>query len=477
MQPWLVGVLVTVVSAFFSTTGLLMQKYAHMKEAELMKKSGGTKGYVKCCGIPCNLWFVSGFIVLAFVPLPLDFIALSNAGQSLIIPVGTGMTIVWNQILSPLVLKEKFSRQDAFSTVIIVIGVLVSTLFGTHASPSYPASVLIGFVAEPAFIVLLVFAVFSTAFALSILHINRIKQNFSPEIQLLAVGYAPAVFGSMQIMCFKVVGELNKNTFQGVKVIEESTVNGTLVQVEKVVVVNEFTSWRIYTFLLLVIILAIYQFKYMNLGLSLHHAIRYLPIYNTFLLIASVVVGSVFFQEYATFHPIAFPIGCVLLIIGIRQLAHQQMARVDPMLLTPDSNVLTDKKTLSGNPKVPIENEDALPLTALAASPFHALKANTSGHDTNASTPNRPRGSLEEDFNFDSNFDQEKGADFLLPHEDGFTPAVSDSIKKDSSNALLSNMEELTPIKNGIHLGGSKVVSDQLRPNQSDGTDRLLRTL
>ena len=48
----------------------------------------------------------------------------------------------------------------------------------------------------------------------------------------------------MQIMCFKVVGELNKNTFQGVKVIEESTVNGTLVQVEKVVV-NEFTSWRI----------------------------------------------------------------------------------------------------------------------------------------------------------------------------------------------------------------------------------------
>ena len=118
----------------------------------------------------------------------------------------------------------------------------------------------------------------------------------------------------------------------------------------------------------------------------------------------------------------------------------------------------------------------SLPLTALAASPFQALNANMSGHDTNASTPNRPRVSLEEDFNFDShlgdnNFDQVKGADFLLPHEDGFTPAVSDSIKKDSSNALLSNMEELTPIKDGIHLGGTKVVSDRLRPNQSEGTD------
>ena len=110
MEKWLIGVLVTIVSALFSTIGLLMQKYAHMKEAELMEKSNGTKGYFKCCGIPCNIWFVAGFITLAFVPLPLDFIALSNAGQSLIIPVGTGMTIVWNQILSPLVLKEKFSN-------------------------------------------------------------------------------------------------------------------------------------------------------------------------------------------------------------------------------------------------------------------------------------------------------------------------------------------------------------------------------
>ena len=89
----------------------------------------------------------------------------------------------------------------------------------------------------------------------------------------------------------------------------------------------------------------------MNLGLSLHHAIKYLPIYNTFLLISSVVVGSIFFQEYATFHPIAFPIGCLLLVIGIRQLAHQQMARVDPMLLTPDGNLIADRKRLEGNNK------------------------------------------------------------------------------------------------------------------------------
>ena len=132
MEKWLIGVLVTIVSALFSTIGLLMQKYAHMKEAELMEKSNGTKGYFKCCGIPCNIWFVAGFITLAFVPLPLDFIALSNAGQSLIIPVGTGMTIVWNQILSPLVLKEKFSRQDAFATIVIKVTVIEMQIVMIH---------------------------------------------------------------------------------------------------------------------------------------------------------------------------------------------------------------------------------------------------------------------------------------------------------------------------------------------------------
>eukprot|EP00943_MAST-04B_sp_MAST-4B-sp1_P006704 g6704.t1 len=487
MEKWLIGVLVTIVSALFSTIGLLMQKYAHMKEAELMKKSGGTKGYFKCCGIPCNAWFVTGFIVLAFVPLPLDFIALSNAGQSLIIPVGTGMTIVWNQILSPLVLKEKFSRQDAFATIIIVIGVLVSTLFGTHASPSYPASTLISFLGEPAFIMLVVFAFFSTAFALSILHVKKVQRYFSHEIHLLAVGYAPAVFGSMQIMCFKVVGELNKNTFEGIEVGETNNVNGTEVKTTKRLLVNEFESWKIYTFLLLVILLAIYQFKYMNLGLSLHHAIKYLPIYNTFLLISSVVVGSIFFQEYETFHPIAFPIGCVLLVVGIRQLAHQQMARVDPMLLeSPPSvnkkhvgddinnnadDIDGDEIDTTSTPQHFFRNEPRND-TGLAKDDLIIPNNNSKDAVDNIFSNTTNTISAREDFSFDDdqNFVKSLSTNFLLPHESGFTPAVSDSVKKSNKeNVMFTNMDELTPVKNStrVHQGAS----------ESKDNERLLQAL
>jgi hypothetical protein len=390
------------------------------------------------------------------------------------------MTIVWNQILSPLVLKEKFSRQDAFATIIIVIGVLVSTLFGTHASPSYPASTLIGFLGEPAFIILLIFAFFSTAFALSILHVKKVQRYFSHEINLLAVGYTPAIFGSMQIMCFKVVGELNKNTFEGLEVRETNNVNGTEVTTTKRLFVNEFESWRIYTFLLLVILLAIYQFKYMNLGLSLHHAIKYLPIYNTFLLISSVVVGSIFFQEYATFHPIAFPIGCVLLVVGIRQLAHQQMARVDPMVLESPPSV--NKKHVGDGIHNNADDVDGGELDA-TSTPQHFFRnesCNGTGLTKDDLIPNNNLKDAanntfshtadticaEEDFSFDDDQNSVKSlsTSFLLPHESGFTPAVSDSIKKSNKDKLMfTNMDELTPVKNStrVNLGDSKSKEDE----------------
>jgi hypothetical protein len=330
IRPWLVGVLITIASAFFSTVGLLLQKYAHMKEARKLEQSNGAKGYKKCLGIPCNIYFVSGFFILTFVPLPLDFIALSNAGQSLIIPVGTGMTIIWSQILSPLVLKERFDRSDISATAVIVIGVLVSTLFGTHSSPVYTAEEIISFFGRTEFIVLQFFVFFTVVISLVCIH-TPAKLRANQKVQLLATGYAPAIFGSTQIMFFKVVGELNKNTFEGIPAVHTFLVNQTEHTSTKTHYVNEFLSWKIYIFTVCVILFAVLQFTYMNRGLSQHDAVKYLPIYNTFLLLTSVIIGSIFFNELESFHPFAFPLGCCCLVIGIHQLARRQMLRIVPL--------------------------------------------------------------------------------------------------------------------------------------------------
>jgi len=363
----------------------------------MMMESQGKKGYVKCLGIPCNVYFVFGFIILAFVPLPLDFIALSNAGQSLIIPVGTGMTIVWNQILSPLVLKETFSRQDMYATSIIVIGVLVSTLFGTHASPVYTADTLLSFFGRAPFLILLFFVIVSQVCALLCIHFPK---KTSKNLQLLALGYAPAIFGSLQIMFFKVVGELNKNTFDGVPVQIEKDVNGTKEIETSLFFQNEFLSWRIYVFVVFVVILAVMQFTYMNRGLSEHDAIKYLPVYNTFLLMSSVVIGSIFFNEIETFHPIAFPLGCVCLILGIRQLAYQQLMRIVPVTADQDRDFIVDNESDFNFPKEPMSGDSN-------------RAGNTSSADSMPPPPPLP-----------PNFCAGENAKELMPHEEGFMPSL-----------------------------------------------------
>ena len=317
-----------------------------MKEKELMESSNGEKGYRKICGIPCNLWFVAGFVMLAFVPLPLDFIALANAGQSLIIPVGTGMTIVWNQLISPVVLKEKLSRQDKIATFFIVVGIVMSTAFGTHASPVYPSSTLISLFGETAFAILLVFLFITTVVASIVIHVEKVRLSIKEELQenvkLLSLGYIPSVYGSLQIMVFKVVGELSKNTFEGIPMEKREIVNGTMITNSYIRKVNEFLSWEIYFFTICVAFLAVFQITYMNKGLSMYNAVKYLPVYNTMLLMTCVVVGSIFFKEYKTFHPVCFPIGCLLQAFGIRLLAWQKVQVEEERILETIDNIVTE---------------------------------------------------------------------------------------------------------------------------------------
>ena len=87
MEGWLLGVLLTIVSAAGSTTGLILQKMAHVKEEENRNiqnisnvdevventtttglQDNNDNDVKKCFGMPCNKYFIAGFIMLVFVP-------------------------------------------------------------------------------------------------------------------------------------------------------------------------------------------------------------------------------------------------------------------------------------------------------------------------------------------------------------------------------------------------------------------------
>ena len=318
MESWVYGIIFTFIAAFGSTTGLILQKIAH--RVEQSKEEQGIP-QPKWNGIPCNKYFLCGFIFLALIPLPFEFLALMYAGQSIILPTGTGCTVVFGQLIAPAVLGEKLTKLDLLATLLISIGVVVSIAFGTHVTPHYSAEELMLLFTETAFIASLVTTTMLTIACLTIFHIEKLYVRVPAPARIPLLAFVPSAIGAIQITCFKVLSELTKNTFTGKLVTVTTNATGTVVSSQSYERTNEFLKPSLYLYLFLVIVLAIQQLSYLNRGLARHTAIKFLPTYNTLLLMVGVANGAIFFKEYTAFHPVFFPIGCLLEITGILALS------------------------------------------------------------------------------------------------------------------------------------------------------------
>ena len=163
-----------------------------------------------------------------------------------------------------------------------------------------------------------VFAAMTAIFfmCMCIYHVPHLRNGGVPPIVLfLALVYIPSYLGGMQTISLKSFSEFSANSVQG---------KG-----------NEWSTWPPYLFIALVISLAVLQLKYMNVGTERFEATRYFPTYNTVLMLVVVTNGAVFFQEYSSLHPVAFPIGLVLISVGIAVLTrndptdHAAVAAID----------------------------------------------------------------------------------------------------------------------------------------------------
>ena len=355
MQRWVIGVLLTILSAAGSTAGLILQKLAHVQESDSStngslqetksdsESAGASKNEPnnRTCprtvlGIPCNKYFIAGFIMLVLVPLPLDLVALANAGQSLILAVGTGCTVIFGQIVAPKVLNEPLTRYDILATILITIGVFISTLTGTHETPVYTSVTLLHLYTYPAIIITIIFITISTTVCIFIAHRQQLEAKLIPQWLLIPYqAYIPSSLGALQIMVFKMVGELGKNTFDGyekTKQIKYPGENSTTTVVETITV-NEFSKPMMWICISFVIILATTQLSYLNRGLAKYNAVKFLPIYNTLLLLIGVTSGAIYFREYSAFHPVWFPIGVIFEMLGILVLTRRLPEPSEPSKL------------------------------------------------------------------------------------------------------------------------------------------------
>lgn len=196
---WVFGVLASLVSSAGSTVGMLIQKCAITRNERKIKLTG--KGAPVVCGFTCTIGWWVGFIFMVVIPLPFDIISLALCGQvhsisisaprpqswvvvarccccccrcceasdeyshrivdgaralpptqSLQAPLG-GVSVLLNQIIAPCVLeKETLTRLDWLATFGILLGVTISTAFGTHNSVTYTLDELLDLLQEPMYL-------------------------------------------------------------------------------------------------------------------------------------------------------------------------------------------------------------------------------------------------------------------------------------------------------------------------------------
>ncbi|KAG7383876.1 NIPA-like protein 3 [Phytophthora pseudosyringae] len=308
---WVIGFTIAVVFSFLASIGINLQKKA-LKQNELMSEPK------PAYRLP--LWTL-GFILCA-VGSVLDFVAFGLAPQSLLAPLAA-LTLVWNMMLAPCFNKEKLSKKDIVSTLIIFVGATIAVVFASHTSPSYNLDMLMQLYRDPLTIVYFVVVVLTVVAHFAVIRIvdtfclmskrHRIIQAGTPAMwsTIRLVGYAglAGTLGGQSVLFAKSSAELLKGVFNG----DASC----------------FVHYQTYLIAFALVVCLCLQIKYLNGGLVHYDALSMVPVYQAYWVISGVLGGVIYFQEIRTFsvlQAVMFVLGIGISIFGVVLLSRRKHA-------------------------------------------------------------------------------------------------------------------------------------------------------
>ncbi|KAE9319279.1 hypothetical protein PF008_g18305 [Phytophthora fragariae] len=308
---WVIGFSIAVVFSFLASVGINLQKKA-LKQNEL--------GPEPKPAYRLPLWTL-GFVLCA-VGSVLDFVAFGLAPQSLLAPLAA-LTLVWNMMLAPCFNKEKLSKKDIVSTLIIFVGATIAVVFASHTSPSYNLDMLMQLYRDPLTIVYFCVVVLTVVAHFAAIKIvdnfclmsnrHRIIQVGTPGMwsTIRLVGYAglAGTLGGQSVLFAKSTAELLKGVFNG----DASC----------------FAHYQTYLIAIALVVCLSLQIKYLNGGLLHYDALSMVPVYQAYWVISGVLGGVIYFQEIRTFsvlQAVMFVLGIGVSIFGVVLLSRRKHA-------------------------------------------------------------------------------------------------------------------------------------------------------
>ncbi|TMW60580.1 hypothetical protein Poli38472_000622 [Pythium oligandrum] len=292
MYKW-VGLGIVIGSAILSNLGVNVQKLSHVREEEL-------PAFKRRMYYTRPIWII-GMILIVLGAIG-DFEALGFAPQALVASVGGGCTVLANVFFAHLWLGQILTMTDVIGTLLIIIGVVLSTVVNEPDDKMSLEELEMQFF-QPGFLVYLgvMILILGVMFG-EIQAISRLpKRNNMAKHRRLPFVYATAsgIFGSFSVLLAKCASILLILTMGGD---------------------NQFVYFTTYLFVGGMISTLVLQTDLLNRAIMVGDTVSVFPMFQCFWIGSSVVGGVVFYEKYTrftVFEWVCLPIALGFIIGGI----------------------------------------------------------------------------------------------------------------------------------------------------------------
>ncbi|XP_013380532.1 NIPA-like protein 2 isoform X1 [Lingula anatina] len=283
-QNVLIGCLLCIGGNLLISVSLNVQKYTHMKNEERISQENESFHYTKD-----PLWWI-GIILMVFGEIG-NFSAYGYAPASLVAPLGT-TTVIANMFIAVVFLKEKLRPQDLFGCALSIVGAFLLVNFSPKHEKVLTGPEINEALKQIAFLVYIIIEFL----ALIVLLVLLYKFQIDSVLVFLLIC---AMLASFTVISAKGVSGLIHITFMGY---------------------SQFDQPVLYVMVVILVVTAILQVKYLNSAMKLFEATVVVPTYFAFFTISAILSGIVFYREFWGMNGLdifMFMFGCTLCFIGV----------------------------------------------------------------------------------------------------------------------------------------------------------------
>ncbi|KAL3660908.1 hypothetical protein V7S43_013925 [Phytophthora oleae] len=283
------GVLNSLLGSFLSASGYCCQKYAHIRVARNSALGTATM----------QTTFLVGLFLLA-VGTVSAVINLGILGQAVQAPFAA-LTLIYSALLGRFVLHESFGVYDLLSSAVIILGVGVDVYAAQLADVPRKSYTLqsLGRLLMRDSVFPLGYTVMAIAYAVLLLrrvHTDKLQRH---AIGLLAFSSCAGVMAGFTSLATKSVVEVTKSALK---------------DHDWLVFFNPF-------FILMVLAVPcalVPQLFFLNKGLEFFGTLKFIPLYQAFIIIGNMGCGMVFYNEMASYsyNALVFFLGGIMITIS-----------------------------------------------------------------------------------------------------------------------------------------------------------------